>query len=549
MSPPLGPASRDRIRELAVAGVDVFRVNFSHGAHADHARNIAAVRKAEALVGRPLAVLADLQGPKIRLGEFEDGAIRLKQGHSLRQDLKSKPGDASRIGVPHPEVFAALRTGAMVLLDDGKVRLRVTDHGPDFADTEVEAGDQLSDHKGLNLPGLAIPIPALTEKDRKDLSFALKEGVDWVALSFVQRASDMAELRSLVQGRASVLAKIEKPSALEALDEILDLSQAIMVARGDLGVELNPEDVPVVQKQLIRAARLRGIPVIVATQMLESMTHSPTPTRAEASDVAGAVYEGADALMLSAESAVGDYPLEAVTIMDRIITRVERDPRWPELMRAEYPVEDADADALVAAARKAADAASTACLAAFTTTGQTALRLARERPLQPTLALTPNLATARKLALAWGVEPRVVPEILDPEELARVAVEQAAEMGLAEPGHRVLILAGLPMGSPGAANILRIAHAPRRNARAAPTFTTPSGAFVSTRIRSWRRSKAMLMRASPTCRSSIHRRSMPIGRRGSTMVTPSAVTVSPRQACSIMNTEPAAQACGRQATG
>jgi pyruvate kinase len=272
----------------------------------------------------------------------------------------------------------------------------------------------------------------------------------------------MAELRSLVQNRASVLAKIEKPSALEALDEILDLSQAIMVARGDLGVELAPEEVPVVQKQLVRAARLRGIPVIVATQMLESMTHAPTPTRAEASDVAGAVYEGADALMLSAESAVGDYPLEAVSIMDRIITRVERDPRWPELMRAEYPVEDADADALVAAARKAADAASTACLATFSTTGQTALRLARERPLQPTLALTPNLDTARKLALLWGVEPRVVPELLDPEELARVALQQAVETGLAKPGQRVLILAGLPMGSPGAANILRIAHAPKR---------------------------------------------------------------------------------------
>lgn len=458
----IGPASRDRIRELALAGADVFRVNFSHGAHADHARNIAAVRKAEAQVGRPLAVLADLQGPKIRLGEFEDGAIRLKPGHILRLDLKSKPGDASRIGVPHPEVFAALRTGAMVLLDDGKVRLRVTDHGPDFAETEVEAGDALSDHKGLNLPGLAIPIPALTDKDRKDLAFALKEGVDWVALSFVQRASDMAELRSLVQNRASVLAKIEKPSALESLDEILDLSQAIMVARGDLGVELAPEEVPVVQKQLVRAARLRGIPVIVATQMLESMTQAPTPTRAEASDVAGAVYEGADALMLSAESAVGDYPLEAVSMMDRIITRVERDPRWPELMRAEYPVEDADADALVAAARKAADAASTACLVTFTTTGQTALRLARERPLQPTLALTPNLDTARKLALLWGVEPRVVPEPSDAEELARVALQQAVETGLVEPGQRVLILAGLPMGSPGAANILRIAHAPKK---------------------------------------------------------------------------------------
>ncbi|HEY8573811.1 pyruvate kinase [Phenylobacterium sp.] len=460
----LGPATREaaKIRELATVGADVFRVNFSHGAHADHARTILAVRQAEQALGRPLAVLADLQGPKLRLGEFADGVIRLKAGQDLRLDLKSAPGDASRIGVPHPEVFAALRSGALVLLDDGKVRLRVVKHGPDFADTVVEAGEQLSDHKGLNLPGLAIPIPALTDKDRADLNFALSQGVDWVALSFVQRAADMAELRRIVNGRAGVLAKIEKPAALDVLDEILDLSEAIMVARGDLGVELNPEDVPVVQKQLIRAARLRGIPVIVATQMLESMTSSPTPTRAEASDVAGAVYEGADALMLSAESAVGDYPIEAVSIMDRIITRVERDPRWPELMRAEYPVEDADADALVAAARRAAEAASTACLAAFTTTGQTALRLARERPLQPTLALTPNLSTARRLALSWGVEPRVVPELFDPEDLARVAVEQAVETGLAPPGQRVLILAGLPMGSPGAANILRLAHTPRR---------------------------------------------------------------------------------------
>jgi pyruvate kinase len=374
----LGPASRgvEKIRELAMAGADVFRVNFSHGSHDDHARSIEMVRRVEGLVGRPIAVLADLQGPKLRLGEFADGVVRLKAGHHLRLDLKSTPGDASRIGVPHPEIFAALRTGALVLLDDGKVRLRVVKHGPDFADTVVEAGEQLSDHKGLNLPQLAIPIPAMTDKDRTDLAFALQQGVDWVALSFVQRASDMAELRSLVQGRANVLAKIEKPSALESLDEILDLSQAIMVARGDLGVEMAPEDVPVVQKQLVRAARLRGIPVVVATQMLESMTHSPTPTRAEASDVAGAVYEGADALMLSAESAAGDYPVEAVSIMDRIITRVEQDPRWPELMRAEYPVEDADADALVAAARRAAEAASTACLPANA-------RCSRHSPLRP----------------------------------------------------------------------------------------------------------------------------------------------------------------------
>jgi len=460
----LGPASRGaaQVRALAEAGADVFRINFSHGAHADHARAIADVRAAEAEVGRPLAVLADLQGPKLRLGEFADGVTRLKPGQDFRLDLDPTPGDASRIGVPHREVFAALRVGADILLDDGKVRLSVQRHGADFADTIVVAGEQLSDHKGLNLPGLTIPIPALTDKDRADLAFALSVGVDWVALSFVQRASDMAELRQIVAGRAGVLAKIEKPAALEALDEILDLCQAVMVARGDLGVELAPEDVPVVQKQLVRAARIRGIPVIVATQMLESMVHAPTPTRAEASDVAGAVYEGADAVMLSAETAAGDYPLEAVTIMDRIIARVERDPRWPELMRAEYPVDDADADALVAAARRAAETASTACLAAFTTTGQTALRLSRERPLQPTLALTPNLDAARRLALAWGVEPRVVPGPSDAEALAQVAVEQAVALGLAAPGQRVLILAGLPMGSPGAANILRIAHAPVR---------------------------------------------------------------------------------------
>ena len=460
----LGPASRDpaRVRALAQAGADVFRVNFSHGSQAEHARTIQAVRRAEPEVGRPLAVLADLQGPKLRVGEFADGVVRIRAGQDFRLDMRDEPGDASRVRVPHPEVFACLRTGANILLDDGKVRLRFLDHGPDWAETEVEAGEQLSDHKGLNLPNLSVPIPALTEKDREDLAFALSEGVDWVALSFVQRASDMAELRRLVRGRAAVLAKIEKPAALDALDEILDLCEAIMVARGDLGVELAPEEVPVFQKKLIRAARLRGLPVIVATQMLESMTHSPTPTRAEASDVAGAVYEGADAMMLSGETAAGDYPLEAVAMMDRIITRVEQDPRWPELMRAEYPVEDADADALVAAARKASESSSTACIVAFTTTGQTALRLARERPLQPTLGLTPNLDTARRLALAWGVEPRVIQEPTDTEGLTQVAIEQAVKTGLAPPGQRVLILAGLPIGSPGAANILRLAHAPRR---------------------------------------------------------------------------------------
>jgi pyruvate kinase len=458
----LGPASRapEQVRELAQAGADVFRVNFSHGSHADHAATIEAVREAEAALDRPLAVLADLQGPKLRLGEFAERHVELHAGQTFRLDLHREPGDATRVCAPHPEVFAALRPGGLVLLDDGKVRLRVTDHGPDFADTVVEAGERLSDHKGLNLPGAAIPIPALTDKDRKDLAFALNQGVDWVALSFVQRAADMAELRQLVNGRAAVLAKIEKPAALEVLDEILDLSQGVMVARGDLGVELAPEDVPVVQKTLIRAARDRGIPIIVATQMLESMIGAPAPTRAEASDVAGAVYEGADALMLSAETAAGQYPFEAVSIMDRIVSRVEKDPRWPELMYAEHAV--GDADALVAAATQAAEIAHTACVAAFTATGQTALRVSRERPLTPTLALTPNLATARRLALAWGVEPRIVPDIRDPEDMPKLAGEIALKVGLAQPGERILILAGVPMGSPGAANLLRLAYAPRR---------------------------------------------------------------------------------------
>ncbi len=460
----LGPASAHpaQVVALARAGADVFRVNFSHGVHADHAKTIANVRQAEIEVGRHLAVLADLQGPKLRLGEFVDGRIKIKVGQSFRLDRDPSPGDATRVCVPHSEIFAALRPEAEILLDDGKVRLKVLSCGPDFAETTVLGGEALSDHKGLNLPGLTIPIPALTPKDRQDLDFALSQGVDWVALSFVQRAADMADLRQIVRGRAGVLAKIEKPAALDALDEILDLCEAVMVARGDLGVELAPEDVPVVQKALVRAARTRGIPVIVATQMLESMIHAPTPTRAEASDVAGAVYEGADAVMLSAETAAGDFPLEAVTIMDRILTRVEQDSRWPELMRAEYPIEDADADALVAAARRAADSASTGCLAAFTTTGQTALRLSRERPLQPTLALTTELSAARRLALAWGVETQVIAPITDAEDLAKVAVDHAVNLGLCEPGARVLILAGLPMGSPGAANILRIAHAPLR---------------------------------------------------------------------------------------
>jgi pyruvate kinase len=452
----LGPASGSagQVLALARAGADVFRINFSHGRHEEHAARIAHVRAAEAEIGRPLAVLADLQGPKFRLGEFKGGSARLGVGQRFRLDLDPAPGDATRVSVPHPEVFAALRPGAEILLDDGRARLRVTEAQADGCVTEAVSDATLSDHKGLNLPGLTVPVAALTEKDREDLAFALGQGVDWVALSFVQRASDMAALREIVQGQAGVLAKIEKPAALEALEGILELCDAVMVARGDLGVELSVEDVPVVQKQLVRAARGRGIPVIVATQMLESMVHAPAPTRAEASDVAGAVYEGADAVMLSAETAAGEYPLQAVSVMDTIIGRVERDPRWHELMRAEAV---APAEAMVAAARQAAQGDATACLVTFAATGGTARRLAQGRASQPILVLTTQLAVARRLVLTWGVEPRVIAE--EPEDeaaLTQVAVDEATSSGLAEKGERIVLLAHVPIGTRGAANFLRI---------------------------------------------------------------------------------------------
>ena len=457
----LGPASRapETVEALARAGADVFRLNFSHGSHADHQAAFDAVRAAEFAVDRPLAVLADLQGPKLRLGRFAEGSISLAEGQRLRFDLDPAPGDATRAPLPHPEIFKALKPGAPLLLDDGRVRLRVEAAGPDWAETTVVRGDKLSDRKGVAVPGGVIPMSALTDKDHADLAFALRLGVDWIALSFVQRAADMAELRRLVEGRAAVLAKIEKPAAVEALEEILALWDGVMVARGDLGVELEPEDVPVVQKVLLRAARDRGIPAIVATQMLESMISAPTPTRAEASDVANAVYEGADAVMLSAETAAGEYPLDAVSVMDRIITRVERDPNWPTLMLAEHPsLQEEQTDALVAAASHAAHTASASTIVVFTVRGETARRLARTRPLQPVLALAEEPALARRLGLVWGVEPRIAERPMDLEGMTRIAVEAARGLGLAPKGRRLLVLAGAGYDSPGVSDVLRLAY-------------------------------------------------------------------------------------------
>ena len=467
----LGPASRDpaMVLALAQAGVDVFRLNFSHGVHEDHAAALKAVRAAETVMERPLAVLADLQGPKFRIGKFKRGKIAIAPGQTIRFDLDPADGDSRRVQLPHPEMLRVLRPGMSILLDDGRIRLRAVTCGTDHCTAEVVSGDTLSDHKGVSAPAATIPVPALTPKDRIDLDFALRIGVDWVALSFVQHAGDVAELRRLVGGRASILAKIEKPVALDNLEAILDVSDGLMVARGDLGVELAPEEVPVAQKTIVRAARRRGAPVIIATQMLESMTSSPAPTRAEASDVANGVYEGADALMLSAESASGAYPRETVTIMDAIIRRVEADPFWPGLMRAEHgPDADEDVDALIAAASRAAQARSTACLVVYTTTGVTARRVARERPMLPVLAIAPDAAVARRLGLVWGLEPRVATQPRGIAAMTDEAAHMAADLGLAEPGARVLIIAGPPMGAPGAANLLRITHAPRTRGAAPP---------------------------------------------------------------------------------
>src|SRR5690348_4161406 len=460
----IGPASSgaERLRALFDAGVDVFRLNFSHGTHDEHRARFEEIRAVEAEVGRPIGILADLQGPKLRLGNFAGGRIELVAGARFRFDLDEKPGDRKRAPLPHPEIFAALTPGTDLLLDDGKLRLRVADCGADFADTEIIVGGVLSNHKGVNVPQAVLPISAVTAKDRADLSFALEQGADWVALSFVQRPDDVAEGRKLIGNAAGLMVKLEKPAAIRCLDEIIELADALMVARGDLGVEMPPEDVPSVQKQIIHACRLAGKPVIVATQMLESMITAPTPTRAEASDVATAVYEGADAVMLSAETAAGRYPVESVAIMDRIARRVQEDPLYHSIMegtRIEH--EHTAPDAISAAACQVARLVGAAAIVSYTTSGATALRAARERPEAPILVLTSYLNTARRLAVLWGAHCVHTSDVKSFGDMVQKAVRIAHGEGIAQPGQRVVITAGIPFGTPGATNVLRIAWVDR----------------------------------------------------------------------------------------
>jgi pyruvate kinase len=457
----LGPASSgpERLRALFEAGADVFRLNFSHGTQDDHKQRVDLLRALEKQYKHPIAILMDLQGPKLRLGALAKGPMELKKGQTLRLDLEAAPGTDKRVPLPHPEIFKAAKPDGILLIDDGKVSLRITAHTEDTIDTEVEVAGTISDRKGVNLPNLVVPLSPMTPKDRKDLDYGLSLGVDWVALSFVQHAHDIAELKKLVAGRAAVMAKLEKPAAIEHLDEIIEQSDGIMVARGDLGVEMPPEAVPPLQKRILAACRILGRPAIVATQMLESMVHSPTPTRAEASDVATAVYDGTDAVMLSAESASGDYPVEAVTIMDRIIRGAEGDPLYRRLMDASRREPEATtADAISAAARQCAHTLSAAAIVTYTNTGSTTLRAARERPDVGILCLTPNLNTARRMTLAWGVHPVHAEDAHSFADMVQRAVRIARQQKLAQAGQRLVITAGVPFGTPGATNILRIAY-------------------------------------------------------------------------------------------
>jgi pyruvate kinase len=456
----LGPASSDSatLRKLFEAGADVFRINMSHTSHDRMRELITTIRNVESSYGRPIGILVDLQGPKLRLGQFAGGSAQLNVGENLVLDADPTPGDATRVHLPHPEILSALRPGHALLLDDGKVRLVAEQCAPDRAVTRVVVGGKMSDRKGVSLPDTDLPVSAMTPKDRADLEAAAEANVDWIALSFVQRPEDVVEAKRMVRGRAAIMSKIEKPQAIDRLPEIVEVSDALMVARGDLGVELPAERVPGLQKQMTRLARRAGKPVVIATQMLESMIQAPVPTRAEVSDVATAVFEGADAIMLSAESAAGKYPVEAVATMNRIGEEVERDPTYRAVIAAQRPEPEATVgDAIADAARQIAETLDLSALICWTSSGSTALRVARERPKSPVVAITPNESTGRKLALVWGVHCVIAEDAHDQDDMIERAGRIAFRDGFARAGQRIIVVAGVPLGTPGTTNMVRIA--------------------------------------------------------------------------------------------
>lgn len=456
----LGPASSppEKLRELFDAGVDTFRINMSHSSHELLNQLVRDIRAVEEERKRPIGILADLQGPKLRLSNFADEKIALKKDSEFVLDSNDIPGDESRVYLPHPEIFAAVAKGHTLLLDDGKVRLRCLSNDGKRIVTKVEVGVALASRKGVSLPDTELPVGALTKKDISDLNAALAAKVDWVALSFVQRPEDIAEARKIARGRVGIMTKVEKPQAVKRLTEIIELSDAIMVARGDLGVEMPLEAVPGIQKRMVRAARRAGKPVVIATQMLESMITAPAPTRAEISDVATAVFEGADAVMLSAESAVGAFAVEAVQTMDRVARQVENDPDYDAIVHTQRTDPEATgADAISAAARQIAETLDLATICCFTSSGSTGLRAARERPKTPIVALSPIPETARRLALVWGLHCVITQDAHDLDDMVERACGIALAEGFARIGQRIIISAGVPFGTPGATNMLRIA--------------------------------------------------------------------------------------------
>ncbi len=455
----LGPASSSArmIRALMFAGADAFRINMSHGTHAQKAKLVEAIRALEKELRRQTTILFDLQGPKLRVGHFDGGSAELASGDRFILDGDRKAGDSTRVELPHPELFEAIGKGDRVLIDDGRIRLEVIEAGDSQIVTQVQVGGTISDHKGVNVPDVVVPIPALTDKDRKDLKFALEQRADWIALSFVQRPEDVAEARELIGEKAALMAKIEKPKAIDRLNDIIALSDGVMVARGDLGVELPPEDVPPLQNKIVACARQFGKPVVVATQMLESMIVSPSPTRAEVSDVATAIYDGADAVMLSAESATGEFPCEAVQMMDRIATSVEGDPVYPARIHfTETKLEPTTADALAGSARHIANTVSAQAMVCYTSSGSTARRIARERPPVPVLAMSASLVTVRRLGLIWGVHAVHTRDVASFEEMVAKAKRMALRHHLAEGGNRLVLMAGVPFGTPGSTNVIHV---------------------------------------------------------------------------------------------
>jgi pyruvate kinase len=456
----IGPASRspEMLDRLVRAGADAFRLNMSHGAHADHEAAIIAIRALEKQYAKPIAILADLQGPKLRVGTFKDGQAIIRHSGHFVLDRDKTPGDENRVCLPHPELFGIMTRGQRLLINDGKIRLKVLEADDNRILCSAEVGGVISDRKGVNVPDAEVPIPALTEKDRRDLAFATEHGADWIALSFVQRPEDIAEARKLIGTHGTAIcAKIEKPKAVDRLDAIIEMADGIMVARGDLGVELEPYEVPPLQKKIVSMARRAGKPVIVATQMLESMIESPSPTRAEVSDVANAVYDGADAVMLSAESAAGAWPEESVAMMDRIAVQVENDEGYKERVRfLDTPPDATTSDALAHACMTIADTVPISAITVFTSSGSTARRVARERPATPVLVLTPSIRTARRVALLWGAHAVATKDIGSFEEMIGKGKRMALRHGFSEAGARLIVLAGVPFGTPGATNLLHV---------------------------------------------------------------------------------------------